>query len=291
MRSQPAGPALYRRRDPHGRVRNAPTRRTSAPKDQGVACAGPLGLVIATLMTGETDGSTAEPAPPQFPEKRMLSFALFSLLPAVALFACAGDLRWGTGWLYVGTLWVATVGTRVLILRFSPALIAERAGAVRRGDMEAWDRWLMPIIAMFGPLASWIIAGLSFRFGWLLGIPFVVRLGAWAVLVAGSALVSWSMLHNPFFSAVVRIQRDRGQTPISKGPYRFVRHPGYLGMLLANLATPVLLDAPWTFVPIGVVGVVLVLRTRLEDRTLLADLPGYADYTRATRARLLPGLW
>ncbi len=99
------------------------------------------------------------------------------------------------------------------------------------------------------------------------------------------------MLANPFFSAVVRIQRDRGQDVISKGPYRVVRHPGYLGMLLANLATPVVLDAPWTFIPIGVVAVLLVLRTALEDRTLCSELTGYAEYARATRARLVPGVW
>jgi protein-S-isoprenylcysteine O-methyltransferase Ste14 len=99
------------------------------------------------------------------------------------------------------------------------------------------------------------------------------------------------MLANPFFSAVVRLQHDRGQGVISKGPYRFVRHPGYLGMLLANLATPILLDAPWTFVPVGVVAALLVLRTFLEDLTLVAGLNGYAEYARATRARLVPGLW
>ncbi len=226
--------------------------------------------------------------------KRMragVTFALFSMLPAVVVFASAGDVRWGAAWLYVSTVWVATVGTRLLALRLTPELIAERASSVRRGDVARWDRFIMPVIAMLGPLASWIVAGLSFRFGWLAGSSIVVRLGALAVLVAGSALVAWSMLSNPFFSAVVRIQRDRGHAVVSKGPYRFVRHPGYVGMLVANLATPVLLDAPWTFVPAGVVAVLLVLRTVLEDRTLVAELAGYPDYARETRARLVPGLW
>jgi protein-S-isoprenylcysteine O-methyltransferase Ste14 len=243
-------------------------------------------------MIASADSSS--PAPPPLPPSARnvtLFFALFSLLPAVVIFTSAGNLRWGAAWLYIGTLWTVTVGTRLLILRYTPALLAERASSVRRDDIARWDRLILPTIAMFGPLASWIIAGLSYRFGWLGGLPAITQAAALAVLVAGSALVTWSMLVNPFFSAVVRIQRDRGQTAISKGPYRFVRHPGYLGMLVANLATPILLDAPWTLVPVGVVAVLVVARTALEDKKLRAELPGYAEYARATPARLIPGVW
>lgn len=244
-------------------------------------------------MMTVSDGSESEvPATaPRSSWRVTLSFSLFSLLPAVAIFVAAGDARWGAAWLYVGTVWIITVGTHLLLLRFAPTLVAERASSVRRDDVASWDRLILPTIALFGPLASWILAGLSLRFGWLGGIPQVVRGAAFVLFVASSALVTWSMLANPFFSSVVRIQRDRGQAVISRGPYRFVRHPGYLGIILANLATPVLLDAPWTFIPIGVVVALVLLRTALEDRTLRAELPGYADYARETRARVFPGLW
>lgn len=243
-------------------------------------------------MVAPEDTPREAPSPaPRSPRQLLVSFTVFSLLPAVVVFAFAGDLRWISAWLYVGTLWVATVGTRLLIMHYAPALLNERASSIRRDDIAPWDRAILPVIALVGPLTSWILAGLSHRFGWVGGFPAAARVAAFAVLVGGSALVTWSMLVNPFFSAVVRLQQDRGQTAISKGPYRFVRHPGYLGMLVANLASPVLLDAVPMFIPIVIVSVLLVARTALEDRTLRAGLPGYADYARATTARLIPGLW
>ena len=103
--------------------------------------------------------------------------------------------------------------------------------------------------------------------------------------------VLWAMASNPFFAATVRIQSERGQEVVSAGPYRLVRHPGYLGALVYNLAIPLVLGSLWTFIPALFTIALLVVRTALEDRTLQAELPGYAAYTAAVRRRLIPGLW
>jgi protein-S-isoprenylcysteine O-methyltransferase Ste14 len=104
-------------------------------------------------------------------------------------------------------------------------------------------------------------------------------------------LSSYALIENTFFSGMVRIQTDRGHRVISSGPYRWLRHPGYAGALLAYLATPFLLDSVWTLLPVVFLTAVLVIRTRLEDQTLQAELDGYRDYARRVRYRLLPGVW
>jgi protein-S-isoprenylcysteine O-methyltransferase Ste14 len=102
---------------------------------------------------------------------------------------------------------------------------------------------------------------------------------------------SWAVISNKFFSDVIRIQVDRGHTVVSHGPYQHVRHPGYIGMISYALATPFLLDSPWALIPGGVTVSLIIVRTVVEDRTLLAELDGYQDYAARVRYRLLPGVW
>ena len=112
-----------------------------------------------------------------------------------------------------------------------------------------------------------------------------------AVILAGYSLASYALIENRFFSALVRIQTDRGHRVVSSGPYRWLRHPGYAGALMSFWATPSWLDSWWAFIPAALVTAVLVIRTRLEDETLRNELDGYDDYARRVRYRLLPGVW
>ncbi|OGO15016.1 MAG: hypothetical protein A2Y93_11540 [Chloroflexi bacterium RBG_13_68_17] len=118
-----------------------------------------------------------------------------------------------------------------------------------------------------------------------------MRIVALVIILAGYALASYALIENRFFSGMVRIQSDRGHKVVSSGPYRWMRHPGYAGALLTYLATPLLLDAPWAFLPVVFIAIVLVIRTRLEDGTLQDQLEDYRDYARRVRYRLLPGVW
>ena len=103
--------------------------------------------------------------------------------------------------------------------------------------------------------------------------------------------VLWAMASNPFFAATVRIQEDRGHTVTSSGPYQLVRHPGYAGSLIYNLAIPIVFGSWWTFIPALLTIALTFVRTGLEDGTLHAELPGYDDYAAKVRCRLIPGVW
>jgi len=114
---------------------------------------------------------------------------------------------------------------------------------------------------------------------WLLGL---------AIFVLGWTLVTWCMVVNPFFEKMVRIQTDPGPRVIETEPYAYVRHPGYVGGMLA---TPLLLASAWAFVPSLIAVIGFVIRTALEDRMRHAELPGYAEYATRVRFRLVPGVW
>ncbi len=207
---------------------------------------------------------------------------------AVALFGSAGRLDWWPGWAFVAVLFVWSVATGIAIVRVNPELLMERLGP--RKGAKPWDMAILGVVGA-GTIARLIIAGLDRRFGWTGGFPVAAQITALGIVVVGYALVVWATASNAFFSQVVRIQTERGHSVATGGPYRWVRHPSYAGMILVELTAPVLLGSWWAWIPGVVSAALLVLRTALEDRTLRRELGGYADYAGRVRYRLLPGIW
>ena len=167
----------------------------------------------------------------------------------------------------------------------------ERVTSLEKQGVKAWDRWLVPFISILGPMLLIVVAGLDFRYRWSPQLPLAAHLGGLAGILCGYALGSWALFSNPFFSGVVRIQTERGHQVVSHGPYAYIRHPGYAGNLLYYLAVPLFLGTLWAYLPAGLLLLVTVIRTALEDRTLQAELDGYAVYAGRVRYRLLPGVW
>lgn len=196
---------------------------------------------------------------------------------------------WWEAWVFAAVSILGFGASRRLAARRHPDLVAERARLTSHDDMKSWDKVLVRLVA-FGGAAVPIVAGIDALYG-RPAFAWPLKAVALLVLLAGYVLSSAALIENRFFSGVVRIQRDRGHSVVSSGPYRWIRHPGYAGAVLAYLAVPFLLDSWWACVPSLLLVAVLVVRTRLEDSTLVDELPGYRVYAERVRSRLVPRIW
>jgi protein-S-isoprenylcysteine O-methyltransferase Ste14 len=176
-------------------------------------------------------------------------------------------------------------------MRMNPGLLNQRGKRVK--EFTGTKRWDWIILSIFGllQLLTPFIAGLDYRYQWSSPPSGLINLIGAVVLIISFVILTWSMVTNRFFEATVRIQTSNGQHVISSGPYQYVRHPGYLGVVLSFFAIPLMLGTLAAWIP-ALAGVLLfVLRTWLEDRTLQQELPSYVEFTRKTKHRLIPGLW
>lgn len=204
-------------------------------------------------------------------------------------FVSAGTLRVPAVWIYLGLSVVLFVLNFSIVAPRNPHVLVARSKVGQPGT-KGFERWFGLVFGL-AFLAIPVVGGLdAVRFGWC-PLPGVLRWVGLALVALGNVPIVAAMVVNPYLEKTVRIQEERGHRVIDTGAYAIVRHPMYVGTLLQQLAVPLVLSSAWAFVPALVVLVALVGRTALEDRTLRAELPGYEEYTRRTRARLVPGLW
>ena len=215
-----------------------------------------------------------------------IALRLLALETAVAavLFGSAGriDLPWF--WSIIG---IHTVLLSFGLWRIDPELRKERFKPLPGGK----DR-LLRLIAMPLFLIDLAVAGLDVgRFHWSGNVPIWVHAIGLSSYTCGLALAIWAMIENCFFSPVVRIQEERGHHLVSTGPYRLVRHPGYIGMILAITFGALALGSYWAMLPLLVYVALIIRRTAIEDEFLIENLQGYAEFVEKVRYRLVPGFW
>jgi protein-S-isoprenylcysteine O-methyltransferase Ste14 len=223
---------------------------------------------------------------------------VFIIIVGAAFFISYGGINWWEAWLLL-SLWLGYFLLMLTVVRkINPGVVEERSSSLERFT-QSWDKRIIGIYQIVS-LSLYVIAGLDVgRFGWTAGLSKGIPEGIllWLKVSAGVVvsvvylLPLWAVVSNPFASGAVRIQGERGHYVIAKGPYRFIRHPMYLGTVLYGFAFPLFLESFWALIPGVVVIGLFVLRTALEDRYLIANLPGYSDYVRQTRFRLFPGIW
>jgi protein-S-isoprenylcysteine O-methyltransferase Ste14 len=221
--------------------------------------------------------------------RRLLAYFLaVPLILGLLLFLPAGRWDWPRGWLFLLAFLTEMAVSALYLWRANPEIYLARS-RIQEGT-KGWDRtllgFLLPTMMIVFPVAA-LDDGRFHRFA----VPWpVCGLGHVMVLVA-MALIAWAQAVNRFFEPGVRIQTDRGHKVIDTGPYAFVRHPGYDAASLLFVGIALSLGSYWALIPAVLSCLVLILRTRWEDRTLRDELAGYEDYTRRVRYRLVPGVW
>lgn len=217
--------------------------------------------------------------------RRFIQVFLTLLFQGIILFAAAGTLFWKWAWI----LLLLSVVNIIINLFLIPAELIEERGR-KKEDAKKWDK-IITSINIIPTILLYVCCGLDYRFNWTGNVSIFINIVGLVLTFSGSMLFTWSMISNKFFSTLVRLQVDRQHAVATGGPYKYVRHPGYVGYIIMSFATPVALGTLWGLVFSGMTGILLVVRTTLEDSTLKKELLGYAEYAKKVKYRLMPFLW
>jgi protein-S-isoprenylcysteine O-methyltransferase Ste14 len=244
---------------------------------------------VTTPVASVTEPQSRTASPRAWGFSQVLQAILMFGVWCGGMFLAAGSVRWLRGWIFTIAMLSMYAVVGVYVHLRDPGLLNARVQWSHR-DTQPFDRWF---IRLFAPvyMSQPIVAGLdAVRFHWS-SMPFATVYLGLALLACGMAFIAWAMAVNPFAERTVRLQSERGQTTVTNGPYRIVRHPMYLGALMMFAATGLVLGSWWSIVIGLTLALLFVWRTAMEDRFLRRQLPGYQQFAATTRYRLLPGIW
>jgi len=222
--------------------------------------------------------------------KMLCSTTLWLAGMAVLMFAAAGTLAWPQGWLFLALMAASGFAGGLWLARRDPGLLAERLASPLQRDQERSDKFFM-ILLMFVWVAWFVFMPIDAVRLRLSHLPLAVQVIGALLIVLATYAFYLTFRENSFAAPVVKIQKERGQTVVTTGPYRYVRHPMYAGGILFFFGTPMLLGSGYGLALTPLMLALLVIRIPIEERALREKLDGYADYAARVRYRLIPGVW
>jgi protein-S-isoprenylcysteine O-methyltransferase Ste14 len=216
---------------------------------------------------------------------RIVNVVIVFLFQGVVLFIASGTLYWNWAWFFI------FVQIAVLLINYAilPKEVIEERGREKK-NIKKWDKILIGL-SIIPTIGIYFLSGLDYRLSWSPDFHFGIHIVSLAILLLASMLFTWSMVSNKFFSTVVRIQKERGHTLVAEGPYKYVRHPGYLGYILMIITTPVALGSIYALLMSFLVMIIFIIRTAMEDKTLLDELEDYKNYSQKVKYKLIPFVW
>jgi protein-S-isoprenylcysteine O-methyltransferase Ste14 len=204
------------------------------------------------------------------------------------LFGSAGTIYWIEAWILIIIYFIYVMGSFIWLKKNNPELLKERTS--RRNEGKWWDKIILTIYTIL-LMFMLVICGIdAVRFHWS-NLPLILKIIGFIGYIPSVIIIFLTIKENAYLSEVVRIQKDRSQQVVKTGPYKYVRHPMYSGIILMILFTPFALGSFIALIFSGLIIILFIIRTYLEDKTLQNELPGYKEYIKKVRYRLVPGLW
>jgi len=214
---------------------------------------------------------------------------LIIIINGIILFVSAGTIKWMNAWIYIGLILVHQTSITLLLLFINPKLLNERGKAVKE-DTITFDRIFVIVYPIMTLILSFLTGISAVRLGWAY-LPQILIVPGVILFIFSSLFGSWAILVNRNFKSTIIVGEDSSHRVCRAGPYRFVRHPGYLAWIIGALGYPLILGTAVSYIPVGLIIALFILRTWFEDKTLNEKLAGYRQYMSETRYRLIPFIW
>jgi len=204
-------------------------------------------------------------------------------------FGTAGTFNWPEAWVYMIIQFGWAIALSVFLMRFNPELAKDRLTFMKK-TAKSWDKAII-----FGSIPIYtayiLLPGLdAVRYQWS-KVPIFVKAICFAVVIVSFSWIFWIMKENAYLSRVVEVQKEKQHKVVTTGPYRYVRHPMYAGVIVLLFCLPLALGSLYALIPAAFLTMLFIIRTHLEDKTLHRELDGYGDYAKKTRYRLIPKIW
>lgn len=221
-------------------------------------------------------------------KKAILKNISLYLITAIVFFLCSGRITVLKGWIYYILVISGAVINNYILVLYNPEVLDSRVDD--GSNTKTWDKVILGFYFLTNIVFITGVSGLDVRYGWskltnLYIIPGIL------LYVISLYISTWAMVRNKHFEGTVRIQNERNHKVIDKGPYKYMRHPGYLGMILASFVQPLIVGSVYAFIPVFFAAILVVIRTKMEDEMLQKELNGYEEYAEKVKYKLIPKVW